>query len=466
MDDVIRQKAYALLESPLASPGRTIFPYHIEQILLTLAESELGPEWTSDLAVGRWLKPTFQAVLQDSVDATSPIWSQEKYLAYLLGMGPYAFHKIPLALRELLRTLPVLRAGQPLRVLDVGASPGVGSLSLLYFFELYANALDMLDVMGDESRVQVELTPWDASKEALDLYSKLIYNYVPSLSNFSYEVNGSIAASIGPDTKFADHLGESQFDLIILNQLLSEMRDIGLERRAQLVVDLSAHLMDNGALVVVESSAPGNIQATNQIKSRIVTKGLGLYGPCTHLFGEPSGSICFTCTLSRREESPISRLSQLFFGVVGQTALNDLISKNMWTYGVFRKDGNIHHEPQTMEGAVRIADIARDKSSGRGRFYVQIAKKELEPFPYYKVCDQTAKTDECYMVFESGITVPDWEIGALIHLENVRFEHDKRPGGEKFKNSFYLIVDANTAVNDLTAVGRKVHIPEIWNAGV
>ena len=456
MDDSTRLKVYQYLEAPLLSPGRVIFPSRIDKLLCDLAATEMGPDWTADPDVAAWLKPAFAEAYQDTLDAAVPAWTQEKYLASLLGMGPFHFHKVPIALREMLRAGPI---GPPaLKVLDVGAGPGIASLSLLYFFELYVNALDVLDVMGAEGSVFVAFTPLDATKEGLETYKKLIYSYVAASPRLNYELMTPLNVAVRDSTSVREMLGDEKYDIILLSHVHSEMRDLGLDRRAQVVVDLAGSLTPGGLLIMIETSTAGGIQSTNQLKSRIVSKGLDLYGPCTHVFGKPAGPICFTCPMSRREEVAPPAISQAFCSVVGGAGLRDLAGKNQWTYAIFRSDGLRHHGhvPVVEEQIPRIVDIAKRKTGGRGTFYVQIARKEADPFLYYRVCDQSAKSDECYLTFETPAPPRCLEIGTLLELKNVRIDFAKRPGGEAFRNSFYFVVDAQSEVVDRTAQAKSL----------
>jgi len=457
VDDATRLKAFKYLEGPLFSPGRVLFPSHIDKLLTGLMETELGPQWFSDPEVASWLKPAFQEVFLDTLGAVSPVWTREKYLAYLLGMGPFHFHKVPIVLREMLRC-GLLGSRPELRILDIGAGPGIASLSLLYFFELYANSLNILDIMGDEGKIFLALSPLDATKEALDLYSKIIYGYMPMLPNLQYDVSAPLRTVLNESSNVKEVLGDERYDLILMSHFISELRDQGLDRRAQFVVDLSMHLAPGGSVVLVETSTAGGIQTANQLKSRVVNKGLDIYGPCTHIFSKPAGPICFTCSMSRKDEVAPPRISQQFCSVVGGAAIHDLVSKNQWTYSVFRKDGVFHHQtvPVVEEQIPRITDIAKRKTSGRGHFYVQIARRETEPFLYYKVCDQSAKSDECYLTFEVSNAPHTLELGDLVHLKNVRIDFGKRAGAETFRNSFYLVVDAQSEIVDLTREAKSL----------
>jgi SAM-dependent methyltransferase len=462
--DPLRLKATKFLEGALASSGRVLFPSCVDKLLMTLAESEMGPEWTQDPDVAGWMRPAFGAVVQDMVDAANPEWTAEKLLAYLFGLGPLHFHKIPLLLRDLYRSRPV---GSPeaIRVLDVGAGPGIASLSALYFFELWANALDIVDVMGEEKNVFVALTPLDASDEALKLYEKVIYGYTPKVENhFGYDIAAKLKVQFDESTHVGEMLGEERYDLILMSHVLSEMREMGLDRRAQVAAELAGHLTPGGALLVVETSTGGS-QAINQLKSRMVTKGLNLYGPCAHIFGKPAGPICFTCSMARREDVAMPKITQSFLSVVGAQAAGDVFSKASWTYGIFTPEPITHHPDISTKGRQKIADVAKMNLKGRGSFNVQIAKRENDPFVYYKVCDQSAKTDECYVTFE-GSPPPSWEIGSVIQLTNVKIDPNKRERAEKLKNTFWLVFDHESEAIDLTLAARTVDPQTLYGEGL
>lgn len=457
-------RASRFLEGALSSAGRVMFPAVIDRQLITLAESQMGPEWSKDPEVAAWLKPAFQSVVSDMVNAASPEWTREKLLAALFGLAPLNFHKIPLLLRDLYRTKTVGSA-EAIRVLDVGAGAGLASLSALYFFELWANCLDIVDVMGEAKNIFVALTPLDGSDDALSLYQEVIYQYIPRVENrFGYDISAKLRVQIDEDTNLRELLGEEQYDLILVSHLLSELRDMGLDRRAQVATDLAAHLTPGGAMLVVES-APGGMQAVNQLKSRMVTKGLNLYGPCAHITGKPAGPICFTCTMARREDVPPPRVMQQFLQVVGAQTAADVYQKSSWTYGIFTGQPLTHHPPVIQEPASKISVMAKSGKGGRGNFVVQIARREREPFPYFKVCDQSAKIEECHVVFAPEIAPSRWEIGSVIELKNVKIDFAKRAGGEKLKNTFWLVIDRESEVNDLSQAARFVDPVSLWREG-
>lgn len=455
-------KASRFLEGALASAGRVIFPAVIDRQLITLAESQMGPDWSQDPEVQSWLKPAFQSVISDMVDAASPEWTREKLLAALFGLAPLNFHKIPLLLRDLYRTKTVGSA-EAIRVLDVGAGAGLASLSALYFFELWANCLDIVDVMGEAKNVFVALTPLDGSDDALSLYQEVIYQYIPRVENrFGYDISAKLKVQIDEATNVREMLGEEQYDLILVSHMLSELRDMGLDRRAQVASDLAAHLAPGGAMLMVESS-PGGMQAVNQLKSRMVTKGLNLYGPCAHLMGKPAGPICFTCGMSRKEEIAPPKVMQQFLRVVGPQTAVELYQKSSWTYGIFTPQDLRHHPAVQLEPSSKISTVSKSRKSGRANFSVQIAKRETEPFPFFKVCDQSAKIEECYLVFAPEIPQMRWEIGTVVTLKNVKVDFNKRPDGDKLKNTFWLVVDRETEISDPAQIARSVEPP--WTEG-
>ena len=462
--DQTLKKACRFVEGALAAHGRVIFPSVIDRQLCALAENQMGPEWSRDADVAAWLKPAFTAVAQDMVDASTPEWTREKLLAHLFGLSALHVHKVALALRDLYRSRPV---GSPeaIRVLDVGAGNGLASLSALYFFELWANALDIVDVMGEAKNIFVALTPLDASPDALSLYQEVIYQYIPQVQNrFGYDISAKLNVQIDEATNVREMLGEEQYDLILVSHLLSELREMGLDRRAQVAGDLAAHLAPGGAMLVIESS-PGGMQAVNQLKSRMVTKGLNLYGPCAHLTGKPAGPICFTCGMSRREEVPMPKILENFLGVVGAQAAKDVYQKTSWTYGIFTTDPIVNHPEVAIAPASKLSAVAKAAKPGRGTFTVQIARRETDPFPFFKVCDQSAKIEECYVVFGPEIAPASWELGTVVTLKNAQVDFNKRPGGDKLKNAFWLVVDRECEILDIGQGARAVEPASLYSEG-
>jgi SAM-dependent methyltransferase len=454
MDEATGRQIYKQVECLLYSGATPLWPAHVDEILSRFADDVLGADWKQNPDVLARLEEAVAAVLKDQVEPTVPEWTADKYMAYLLALGPLHFHKVCRALLDILRTGQVVKEG-PLRVLDVGCGPGVASLSVLYFLDCLADAYDIVDVMGEERKVVALLTPLDASAEALELYKGLVWTYQAHFQNMYFEVGAPLVHRLG-DGDNLGIFGSERYDLVVLSHVLGEMRDHGLDWRAQLTCDLAGLLDEGGSLVLVESMGGASIPQINQLKSRIVSKGLDLYAPCAHIGGKPAGPICFTCMLSRLEEVPPPPISRAFLGAVRGPTYRDLAARNAWAYGVFRKDGRIHHPPvdtpvESLLAVVKQAAAGTSAPARRGGFTVQIAKSEATPIPHYKICDQTAKTDACVLAFPPEAQPMCFDVGDVVRLDNVLVEYRKPPGAESLKAAVLLVVDEDTHVQVLTS---------------
>lgn len=456
MDDSTRQRVFRYVEASLPRPGQAIIPASTSILLHEFAQQEISPEYLTDPEVLDSLKGSLEEVLQDTREASPPRWNRMKYLAYLMVMAPLHFHKLVFLLKEIARN-HWLTKGEAVRVLDVGSGPGIGALSVLFFFELLANIYDMVDIMGEEKRVFVLLTPLDKNEEALDLYQRLVYSYAPVIGHFGYDLGSRLHVNLDETTLVDDVLGQEQYDLILVSHCLSELKEMGTDRKAQLMCDLAKHLSDQGSLLYVESPAQGGIAVANQLKSRVVAKGLGLYGPCSKIHGKPMGPICLTCGLCQKEEiHGVTRVSRLL-KKVGGVAWEDLNRENRWVWGIFRRDGSYfgpamdaHSSGTTPLNELVSKSDDSQETTQRTSVLVQVARKEVEPFLYYKVCDQSSKIEECYLTFDTSIPSCELIPGEVLRLDGVLIDYKKRGDNRTLKNKLYLVVDEQTEVHNVT----------------
>lgn len=457
MDEITRKKVFKYVETFFPSPGKAVFPASIDTLLDQFAQQEVAPEYLTEPEVATALRPCLEEILQDPLESSPPDWNRNKYLTYLLTHAPLHFHKIPYMLKDVLKQ-HVLNAPEAIRVLDVGAGPGISALSLLFFFELMANAYDICDVIGDEQRVFLLLNPLDKNKEALEIYQKVVYSYVPRVPSFGFELGARLNLEINEETRVTDLLGQEQYDIIVFSHVLSELKGMSLDKKAQIVADFAKHLTDSGTLLFLESPPHGGIAVSNQLKSRVVAKGLDLYGPCAHIMGPPTGPICLTCSLSQRESIKGAGRTEKLLKHLEGPSLADLEAQNRWVWAAFRKDGTWHHPGIDAADASALKDLVAKKDSGNARatVMVQIARREDKPFLFYKVCDQSTRIEECFLTFESPALQRNLPVGEVLKLTDVAVDYGRREGGENLKNKLYLVIDGKTQVENVTRADRSI----------
>ncbi len=196
--------------------------------------------------------------------------------AYLQYYLPVNLAKIRSILEELPRDGFRGQEHRPLRVLDVGAGPGTGSLAVLEWW---------LD--HDRSPSELSLLALDHSRSALTLARRLWQSVTEAkqATGVTFDVQ---AVDLERQAEVQRVLAgcDGQIDLIVVGNVLNESfphdRD-PVGRRVKIVAQLLKALADVGSLIIVEPALREPTRALHTLRDRLVGEGLAtIYSPCLH----------------------------------------------------------------------------------------------------------------------------------------------------------------------------------------
>jgi len=461
VNDNLRNKVYQFLDAALPTMGLTRFPAQIEALLERFMVAEYGPQYLNDTTTLNRLGSQLESIWNARSDGNRIRWKPEAHLAYLIGMAALDFHKVPHVLKQIFRNQG-FPTNRPIRILDVGAGPGIAAWSTLFFFELLANAREMAGIVGDERRVEIELHHLDSSPEALDLYRKLVHAYKPGVPHFSFDLGSRLQIQLTDQIRVADLLGHEEFDLIIFSHVLSELPGEDPAGPAKLLTRFVAHLNASGSLVLVETPPMNQVHQFHRLKSLVVQQGLKLFGPCASLSASPSGPICQDCVSSQLDQiHGVSGIRRLLEAIGGRT-FESLDKSNRWVWGVFRKDGAVAHPGFHDLGStgVDLKSLIDSPDHDRVDIVVQIARREQTPMVHYQICDQSTPIESCALTFEGSGQNIVLGLGDVLHLKNVKVDRNSLGESNAPSKKIYLVVDARTSMASLVArmpVTDEVH---------
>ncbi len=190
--------------------------------------------------------------------------------AYLLYFLPVNVAKVA----SLLREMPALPA-RPLRILDVGSGPGVGSLAVL----------DHLMQHGVAAQEGAEVIAVDRSRRALQeaeaLWEKVSATRHGGPSCRFHTVPLDLER---PGTRVPWKAGA--FDLVILANSLNELFRSATDpiaRRVALLEALLDALSPDGTCMIVEPALRGTTRDLHHVRDRLVAaRRATVYSPCLH----------------------------------------------------------------------------------------------------------------------------------------------------------------------------------------
>lgn len=197
--------------------------------------------------------------------------------AYLAYFVPVNLSKIQVLLAELPEDWS-RTAGEPLRVLDLGAGPGTGAMAVLdWLKQHHPDQLERLAVVGV-----------DASADALGQARRLWTSYADEL-HLNDESLVLVEANLAHPGKhgWLENISlRGPYDLVIaancLNELFIGSKD-PMKKRYDLIVELLTQLAPDGTFMIVEPALRGTSRALHQLRDQLLAENrCTVYSPCLH----------------------------------------------------------------------------------------------------------------------------------------------------------------------------------------
>jgi SAM-dependent methyltransferase len=182
-------------------------------------------------------------------------------LGYLAYQFPVYFAQFEHILQDMAQDGLLKRR---MRVLDVGAGPGSVSLAVIDFFRRLDNCA-------------VDLFALEKYEENSEAYVNLVTPFAGVPDKF--RVEKPIRADLTEKPALPDNL-----DLIVFSNVLNEI-DVDIGQKAEIVMHCAKSLAPDGNLIIIEPADKDNAIALRQLVSALMDKDLGVYSPCSFVWG-------------------------------------------------------------------------------------------------------------------------------------------------------------------------------------
>jgi hypothetical protein len=150
-----------------------------------------------------------------------------------------------------------------MKVLDVGT--GVGSVPLA------------LSEIGSMTGIYSKVYSIEKYDENIEAYMAL----VPEHAGDSADILRPIKADV---TELDLGTLPSGFDLIVFSNVLNEL-ELTLEKKVELVKNISSRLAEDGSILIVEPADKKNSMQMRDLVIALMDKGVNVYAPCTFMWG-------------------------------------------------------------------------------------------------------------------------------------------------------------------------------------
>lgn len=292
-------------------------PERLETIIEDYISLKVGKRWDEPIILDRIRKAILRQKECYWLDGKNRGIRYEKgyqvfgYLAYQLPVYLVQFEYIlfQLAREGLLK--------RDLRLLDAGTGPGVVPLATMDFFRRL-------------NGFHLDITAIEQSEEHIEAYNYLVREFRGDSAGMC--IHEPIMADLR--TIRRDQLPEC-VDLIVFQNVLNEITDRPGEK-ADIVRKFLPILAEDGSILIMEPADRVNATSLRVVIMKLVSEGVGLYGPCTLLRGgrcQPEN--CWTF-----EERPPIRPTVLMksLAAAGPEAYRYLNTDIKYASAILRKD--------------------------------------------------------------------------------------------------------------------------------
>ncbi|MFA7563364.1 MAG: methyltransferase domain-containing protein [Methanoculleus sp.] len=227
-----------------------------------------------------------------------------------------------------------------MRILDIGTGPGVVPLAVV----------DLLGRIGSGS---AEVYAVERSEEHLEAYNALVP--AAAAEGGVVRVEKPIRTDIG-----ALDAGDlpDRIDVMVFSNVLNELRQIDIDRRADLVVSFAERLAPDGTIVIVEPADLANSTTMRQTVRAIADRGLVIYSPCSFIRGTACNPArCWTFE-QKGDIQPTRLMERLSAEKDGYRFVNTDIK---YSSALLRKDALVQHAYRVPPGAkfARLSHLRR-----------------------------------------------------------------------------------------------------------
>jgi len=230
--------------------------------------------------------------------------------AYLAYQMPGYVHEVTELFANLV-TAGLIRKN--VRILDIGCGPGTVSVAV-------SRVLNVIEAMS------AEVTSVELSEPFRDAFVKI----VPELVCEKVTAPRPLALDITKD------LPEGEFDVIVLANMINELA-LSKEKKEELLMNLSAHLVPDGNIVILEPADLENASALRSVSRGAKKRGLTIYAPCNDIRGVP----CLVEPCWSFASGEDIKPTALMLALGGEEEKFRFVNTDVkYSYCVLRKDGH------------------------------------------------------------------------------------------------------------------------------
>lgn len=296
---------------------RRVFDPRLEKLILAYIEKISGKAWRDETV----LEKIRTAVMLQK----ESYWKEgeKKNVRYkgaysVLGYMAYQMPGYTAEVSELF--IHLIQEGvvrDHIRVLDVGAGPGTVTAAL-------AQVLALTEGM---TATVTAVEKFETHREA----------YTAVTEKFAEKAGGKVVTEKILAADITEVKIEGEFDFIFCANVINELTSLDREAKADLLMNLSGHLADDGTLVLLEPADLVNATSLRDISRDLKRKGLTLYAPCNDLRGIACNvSPCWTFA-SYKDIRP----TKLMFALGGETEKFRFVNTDVkFSYAILRRDGH------------------------------------------------------------------------------------------------------------------------------
>lgn len=403
-------------------------PRKLERIVEQYVEKKTGKAWDDPVMLEKIRKAITAQKAQywkegDKRNITYETgYSILGYLAYQFPVYFAQFEHILKSLADdgLLKTR--------MKVLDIGTGPGVVPLAIIDFY----NRL---------SQAEAKIYSLEKFDENIEAYGALVPEYAATRSNVVVEKPIKADLLKLPIDKIPD-----QVDLLVFSNVLNELKGVNIDRRANIVLELSKKLSPDGNILIIEPAEKINSMEMRKTVLALQRKGLNIYSPCSFIWCERCNPISCWSFEEKEDIAPTRLMEQVAKCDEPYRYLNTDIK---YSYAILRKDSLVR-ETYTVPPKAHFARLSNLQTHVNRRINVVASKMSGDlgdkKNRVFKVCDGTSIKPvyaiiPSYHVADNNRELLNAAYGEVLEMDGVVARYNKE------YDAYNLLITRNTKIS-------------------
>ncbi len=399
---------YDLVKNIIAPGDRAFTSPTIQIAVDTVLDERLPKNWRSN---PQFIKSLSSNFYKKNFSTYDDKYFAEYYAAYYL---PNNLYKIQLMVLELFRLGRISFSEKKIKMLDIGSAVGTSAWALQDLWEILTNVLKLYGLKYEKLPL-LEIDGIEKYESNISVFKDIqdLLNIDKSKIDINIPIHGDVLVN------GLDSFNIGNYDVILISNALCEFPSE--KQTFELIHKIANEMKRTSHLILIETALMKDTLRLRSIHHEVQKRSdIHVISPCGKINGHSNG--CRKCYSFRRENLNIPQTMKLFMHEIDEGDRNE---KLKWSYVIFSKISLEFNSK--INGYSNLTDLSNNgKNDSVSTIFEIVSGKLTKPNDqnhyYYKICDQTARSEIFLFKIPKYYEIPKHHFGDILEVIDVQIE--------------------------------------------